>query len=92
MKTKIETTSGPLDSILAAASEVAREEMQRLTVFDTFTVYNRMRVAVSEADRLSSTIPELFANPTSVNDALKAVIKQCEGAIKHANRLLEGNK
>lgn len=81
----------PLDSILAAASEVAREEMQRLTVFDTFSVYNRMVYALEQAKTSAECIPTINNSAAQV-DTLKAVIKQCEGAIKHANRLLEGNK
>jgi hypothetical protein len=65
-------------------------ELPRLTVAVTFNTYQRLHDAIESAQHYCGQVPT--ATPGDCTQHLKDIIKQCEGAIKHAARLLEANR
>jgi hypothetical protein len=66
-------------------------ELPRLTVAQTFITYQRIGTALESACAGYKELP----NVSSVDDgrrALTDIIRGCEAVIKHAQRLLEGNR
>lgn len=76
---------------IARLTEAESPELPRLTVSNTFTAYNSMLLALRNAGDAASKVPE-SNSLQSTTDALKDVVRYCEGAIKHAQRLLEANR
>lgn len=71
--------------------EAAPIELPRLPVANTFITYNSLLLALRNAGEAASKVPE-SSSLQATADALKDVVRYCEGAIKHAQRLLEANR
>jgi hypothetical protein len=81
------------DNNLQAIVDVASQEppeLPRLTVANTF-IYQRVGIALVRAVKEAfDKIPD--STPVGCTDELKSLIKECEGVIKGAARLLEANR
>jgi hypothetical protein len=81
------------DNNLQAIVDVASQEppeLPRLTVANTFIYYQRVGIALVRAKEAFDKIPD--STPVGCTDELKSLIKECEGVIKGAARLLEANR
>lgn len=78
-----------VDAIVGAAT-AEPIELPRLTVANVFINYGRLGAALGQAVEAYKALPST-AQQTST-DTLKEIVKQCEGAIKIASRLLEANR
>ena len=85
----LDHTDNPLSHVLAEALNDP-PELPRLTVAQTFVHYQRLALAIENAGDELKRIPT--AQPDRVTECLKDIVRQCEIAIKTAQRMLEGNR
>ncbi len=57
---------------------------------NTFSTYDRMVKAIHNAAEAAGKIPDSTPNSTDLH--LREVVSNCEGAVKHARRLIEANR
>lgn len=75
---------------IVAQSVAEPPELPRLTVAQTFIHYQRLATSLENATDELKRIPT--AQTDRVTECLKDIVKQCETAIKTANRMLEANR
>ena len=78
-----------LQTIIDAASQEP-PDLPRLPAAMVFIHYGRIGVALVRAKEAYEKIPD--SSPVGCTDELKSLIKECEGIIKGATRLLEANR
>jgi hypothetical protein len=66
-------------------------ELPRLTVQATFLTYGRIGTALEQSHTAFKAIPEQ-STPQATTESLKEIVKCSEAIIRHANRLMEGNR
>ena len=81
------------DNNLQAIVDVANQEppdLPRLPAAMVFIHYQRIGVSLLRAKEAFDKIPD--STPMGCTDELKSLVKECEGIIKGATRLLEANR